>query len=71
MKKISKLGWGQFYVKFINFHVKFLNLWETLFPMFGREFIGFGRREGISPIWLWNTTLADKFSCKQGTHSSV
>ena len=39
-----------------NCRIYFLNLGETLFPMFGREFIGFGRREGISPIWP-NTTL--------------
>ena len=27
-----------------------------LFPMFGREFIGFGQRGGISPIWQANTS---------------
>ena len=43
---------------------------ETLFPMFGREFIGFGRREGISPIWQPNTTT-DKFSSKQETVSKT
>ena len=27
-----------------------------LFPMFGREFIGFGQRGGISPIWQANAS---------------